>query len=1793
MRGGRKLMDKLIPRKEIRNRDVFIITFLYLFFLFSSSAFAEDMTFNLLQGFNGISLPFENTGINDAERLCQSIPYCESVSYWDAQTQSFVNHDTGSIENNFPLTPGYPYFVKVTQDTAWTVSGSIPVSVTFHLITTDGTDVNTVALPIFVSGITTAEELGNAITNVDTLWYWDAVNQGYAGHPMGIEINNFSVYPGYPYFVNVTADTTWTLFSNKNPVANPGGPYTGYVGNPVQFDGSLSSDPDGDPLTYSWIFGDGGTGAGVSPTHIYANVGTYIVSLTVNDGRGGVNTASTTAEIKSPPAPTITDFNPREGTAGTVVTITGANFDTGGLRVNFNGKAAVIAAFTGSSITTSVPAGATTGPITVTTSVGSALSAEPFTVLARQDFTLNISPQSVSIPSNGSASAVLSLQSTGGNVFPGLVRLSINNMPAGVSAVFKPEYVSVNQASVLTVGLTSGSAASLNIDGTSDIDGAEVMRTVTLTLNPLPPGATTLSGQVLASRDAKPIMGVTLRIGDRTAVTDGAGNFVIIDPPTGEQVLLVDGYTANTEDASYPSALPVPVTIVGGENNLLPYKVYLHEVNTKNFTVINNTQDTIVTDPNIPNYEMLIPAGTVIMGWDGLPNDRISVKPIAIDRLPIKSPPAGVYAKEIYMYYFFKPGGGNPSQPIPVKMPNTVQANPGARVNLWYYDESPITDPNSNQWKQFGMGTVSDDGRNIIPDPGVGIPKFCCGASFPSLSEPPDDGDDGPDDDDDGCDEGDPVDINNGKFKYTENDVINPLPSMIRIQRIYNSGNGTVGPFGRGTSINYNYFLQGGGDALTYITPIGTRYVFSKNTDSSYTNINYPFLRGAKAYLNADNTRTLRFKDGKTYTFDTNGRLIRETDSNGNWVSISRNQNGFINGLSDNLGNQVIISLMNIQHGAAIYTVISSVAFNTKLVAYTYGPNETLTSVTDPEGNLTSYTYEYIYNRLISIVNKRGVTQVTNEYDSEGRVIRQTHVDGGVYTFDYNVVGGIVTGTKATRPNGDTRSYRFNNSGYVSEVTDSYGQRRFIERAFGTNEKKSITDILGRKTTYTYDENANIASTTDPAGNITTYEYDLVFNKPTKITDALGNITTMTYDSKGNLIETQTPDSQTTTIGYNTYGQPVTITDTLGNTSSLEYDSRGNLIKTTNSLGNETIMEYDINRRLIWATDPKGNMTDYVYDNLDRVIEVTDGLGNSTDYTYDANGNLKSVTDAKGQTINYNYNSRDKVASMTDQLGHTETYTYDYNDNLVSVTDRKGQITNYTYDKQNRITRTDYSDGSYTAYTYDAVGRLFYIYDSISGPIEYVYSDTGCSGGCSGGFADKVIQEITPQGSISYAYDAIGRRTTMTVAGQPAVNYTYDANSRLTNLVIASEAWQSLSFAFAYDALGRRISTTLPNGVTTNYTYDNGSRLLNIEHLNPAQQLLESLTYTIDATGNRTSMNRQSATLPLPNPASNINYNQANQMLTFQPSTEPVKNMSYDENGNMTSITNGCGTTTYTWDARNRLVGINGFTSTSTSTSTCTSLTASFRYDALGRRIEKTINGRTIQYLYDGLDIVQEIENGQATVNYVRTLNIDEPLARIKVDGTIRYYQRDALGSVIALTDETGIVRTSYTYDPFGNTTISGEASDSPFQYTGRENDGTGLYYYRARYYSPELQRFISEDPILKPGNPNVPFMLPALLKNPAMLHAYAYVGNNPVNRKDPLGLSDKCRKCDGTWVGEAAYSTFIPSGGCTCYWWCTNWGNSIHMPDPHITPGVVNGDDCQCPDPDGETQFLPLRNGP
>ena len=492
------------------------------------------------------------------------------------------------------------------------------------------------------------------------------------------------------------------------------------------------------------------------------------------------------------------------------------------------------------------------------------------------------------------------------------------------------------------------------------------------------------------------------------------------------------------------------------------------------------------------------------------------------------------------------------------------------------------------------------------------------------------------------------------------------------------------------------------------------------------------------------------------------------------------------------------------------------------------------------------------------------------------------------------------------------------------------------------------------------------------------------------------------------------------------------------------------------------------------------------YDNLDRLIAEIPPQGVVT-YTYD-NIREKRVKSIDGgterQTVTHTYDVQDRLATRTDPLGITEIYEYDLNGSLVKLTDRKGQISQFVYDENNRRVQASYADGTVTIFTYDAVERLLESIDSALGRIEMSYDNL-----------DRLIQEITPQGLVNYAYDVIGRRTSMSASGLPAVTYSYDAASRVIQV-----AQETNVVDLGYDVAGRRTSLTYPNGTSTDYFYDDASRVTEILHNGPSG-VIEDVLYTYDAAGNRQSINRTGPDAALPSPVQAA-HNTANQLVQLNTDT-----LTYDENGNMTFD----GTTTYTWDARNRLVALSG-----------PGVSGSFVYDALGRRMSKTANGVTNEFLYDGNDIVAEIQGGAVTATYLRSLNIDEPF--IRSSGVQEYYHTDALGSSMALTDENGVSQATYSYEPFGNTTQAG-TSVNPFQYTGRENDGAGLYYLRARYYSPMLERFIGPDPLLC-GSTNA-FPLRSVMSNAQSLNSFAYVSNSPLNLRDPLGLSAECQYYD------------------------------------------------------------------
>jgi len=349
---------------------------------------------------------------------------------------------------------------------------------------------------------------------------------------------------------------------------------------------------------------------------------------------------------------------------------------------------------------------------------------------------------------------------------------------------------------------------------------------------------------------------------------------------------------------------------------------------------------------------------------------------------------------------------------------------------------------------------------------------------------------------------------------------------------------------------------------------------------------------------------------------------------------------------------------------------------------------------------------------------------------------------------------------------------------------------------------------------------------------------------------------------------------------------------------------------------------------------------------------------------------------------------------------------------------------------------------------------------------------------------------------VTYAYDASGRRTSMTVAGESAVNYTWDNANRLTNITQGSS-----SVGLAYDNANRRTTLTLPNGVTVSYTYDLDSHVTGLTYAMGSTQL-GNLTYVYDADGRVSTKGGSLAAVTLPAAVSGNTFNAANEMTAFNGTA-----LSYDANGNLLSD----GTNTYSWDARNHLTAIAG------------PVDASFVYDAFGRRAAKTLSGVSTEFLYDGLNSVQELNGSNPpspTAELLTGLDIDEYFTRTDTSGTMDFLT-DTLGSTIALTNSGGSINTSYTYGPFGNVTISGQSNANSYQFTARENDATGLYYYRARYYSPTFQRFIAQDPLdFESGDVNL----------------YTYVANDPVSYIDPFGFKIVVQGSGGDYQTAVSY---------------------------------------------------------
>lgn len=650
----------------------------------------------------------------------------------------------------------------------------------------------------------------------------------------------------------------------------------------------------------------------------------------------------------------------------------------------------------------------------------------------------------------------------------------------------------------------------------------------------------------------------------------------------------------------------------------------------------------------------------------------------------------------------------------------------------------------------------------------------------------------------------------------------------------------------------------------------------------------------------------------------------------------------------------------------------------------------------------------------------------------------------------------------------------------------------------------------------------------------TTYHYSDAAHPGdvTSMTDPKGRTWASTYDSYGDRISTTDPLGDVSTATYNTIGWLLSQTSPMGNTpphapaaytTTFDHNPFGQVTTTTDPLGHQTLRQYDADGNLVQLTDAKGNVTRYAYDLANEQTAVTrpDGTTLKTDYNPD--GSVADQVDGAGQATRYAYDSLGRATAVTDPLNRTTNSTYDGAGNLLTVTDPQGQTTTYAYDAANQRTAVTYSDGTtpnVTTIQYDADGQRISMTDG-TGPSSWTYDQLNRLTASTDGAGNTV----------GYQYDLNSNLTGLTYPGGQTVRRGYDSANRLQQVT----DWLGNSTTFGYDANSNSTTETLPaaTGIIDTASYDQADRLMSITDSH-AGSTFASFTYSRDVDN---LLNSQSAT-GVPQPNETYGYSPLNQLRTINTASygyDAADNITqltsgatlsydngneltkltqgtsstafgYDQRGNRTSMTPSSGSpTTYTYDQANRLTA---YSSGSTA--------ANYVYNGGGLRMSKTVNGAAEPFVWDVAGSLPLLLKDGST-SYVYGPG-GQPVEQINSSGTVLWYHRDQLGSTRLLTDASGSVAATYTYDAYGNRTSSTGTVSNPFSYAGGYTDvESGLQYLRARYYDPSTAQFLTRDPVV------------ATTRSP-----YGYVAGNPLNGVDSSGLC-------GSWLQNIA-DAFVQS---------------------------------------------------
>lgn len=786
--------------------------------------------------------------------------------------------------------------------------------------------------------------------------------------------------------------------------------------------------------------------------------------------------------------------------------------------------------------------------------------------------------------------------------------------------------------------------------------------------------------------------------------------------------------------------------------------------------------------------------------------------------------------------------------------------------------------------------------------------------------------------------------------------------------------------------------------------------------------------------------------------------------------------------------------------------------------SFEYDDNGNLSKVTDPKGGITQMVYDANSN-LIAVTDALGKT-TRHEYDANNNRIRTTDAQGHVTRYTYNSQGQVLT---VTTPDGAVITYEYT-KGRPTKITDAQGNAQILEydaagrmisltnsdgyttryEYDGVDRIIAVTDALGRTIRTTYDSRNNITTVTDANGNITRNVYDGEGNL-IRQTNALNQTTHYEYDGENRLRKIVDANNNATELAYDANGRIAGIMDALGNMQYVEYDEIGNVAKekdalhqvvttqtydaqnnpvsVTDALGNVAYSDYDILGRNSRVTDPLGLSTVFDYDALDRLVASTDAKQANSRQVFDSVGNRVKLVDANGHETAFNF---DKNRSLIEEItaGQVKRYTYNARNLLSMVTNARNQQRRFEYDAADRITKVSDVDGV-ISYTYDANDNILTVTETSPSGLELNTTRREYDA------LNRVTKLIDPFGNVlQYAYDAVGNLSLLTYPDGKQVSYSYDAANRLVSV----KDWRERVTAYVYDANGRVTQMQRPNQTAVSYEYDASGQLLRQVDAHQDGGLIRQYDFTYNPAGNIVREATQPSPQFYPFSAAKMSYGEGNQLLTYN-----GMEISYDADGNMISGPLGGLMSSYVFDSRNRLIQAGG---------------SRYRFDAQNQRIAADMGSGEIRYVVNSVPalsqtLVRILPDGRQTF-YVYGLG----LIHEEQAGSYQAYHFDLRGSTVALSNASGQVVAQFQYFPYGELASHHVAQvDTPFLYNGRDgvmSDDNGLYHMRARFYNPDIRRFVNLDMLL--GN----------ITEGLSLNRYAYVTGDPVLFVDPFGLKKR-----------------------------------------------------------------------